>query len=306
MHGTHISHIGSFLEIGSHRIHYFAIGSGFPIVFLHGNSGFLQDFSLGVFRVLPEKWRAIAFDRPGYGYSDLFNPRAPSIDSQVELFSHAFDLLEISRPILVGHSWSGALVLAYALKYPDQVSAIVHLCGAAYPEVSLLNPILHFQKTALWGFLSFLGLHIPVLGWRSIHQSLINAFYPASVPQEYLSCVATYWLRYRQISTAVRELATLQFTLTRIQKLYHTISIPVTIVVGEYDRLVPPENHGMRLKNVIPQADFHIVRGAGHELHLSNPKALISVLEGLYSQLHNGNEPSRRDCDPISKQTKNK
>ena len=40
--------------------------------------------------------------------------------------------LGIEDPILVGHSWGGAIALAYALLYPDDVSALVLLAPAAY------------------------------------------------------------------------------------------------------------------------------------------------------------------------------
>src|SRR6185436_13738170 len=69
--------IGKFLEIDGARLHYVEIGSGLPVVFLHGNATLLQDFTLSeAFAAAAEQHRAIAFDRPGFGYSS--RPRGPA------------------------------------------------------------------------------------------------------------------------------------------------------------------------------------------------------------------------------------
>src|SRR5688572_14540748 len=62
--------IGKFLQIDGARLHYFELGSGAPFVFLHGNATLLQDFTLSeAFATAATQGRAIAFDRPGFGYS---------------------------------------------------------------------------------------------------------------------------------------------------------------------------------------------------------------------------------------------
>ena len=62
--------IGKFLQIHGARLHYFELGSGSPVVFLHGNATLLQDFTLSeAFTAAAKRGRAIAFDRPGFGYS---------------------------------------------------------------------------------------------------------------------------------------------------------------------------------------------------------------------------------------------
>src|ERR687895_1839922 len=64
---------GQFTHVEGVRLHYLAAGAGRPVVLLHGNPGFVQDFALdtaALLSLLAREHRVIAFDRPGHGYSD--------------------------------------------------------------------------------------------------------------------------------------------------------------------------------------------------------------------------------------------
>ena len=63
--------IGKFVEVDGVRLHYIEAGSGAPVVYLHGNGSMLQDvLSSGLFDMLAKSHRIVAFDRPGFGYSE--------------------------------------------------------------------------------------------------------------------------------------------------------------------------------------------------------------------------------------------
>src|SRR4051794_5105948 len=62
---------GTFLEVDGVRLHYLESGSGSTVVLLHGNQAMADDFAIsGVVDLLARKCPVIAFDRPGFGYSD--------------------------------------------------------------------------------------------------------------------------------------------------------------------------------------------------------------------------------------------
>jgi alpha-beta hydrolase superfamily lysophospholipase len=62
---------GTFIEIDGTRLHYIEKGTGSPVVLLHGNQAMADDFEIsGVFDLVAEKHRVIAFDRPGFGHSE--------------------------------------------------------------------------------------------------------------------------------------------------------------------------------------------------------------------------------------------
>ena len=62
---------GRFITVDGVRLHYLERGTGSPLVLLHGNGSMIQDFeSSGLIDLAAKTYRVIAFDRPGFGYSD--------------------------------------------------------------------------------------------------------------------------------------------------------------------------------------------------------------------------------------------
>src|SRR5215208_1987018 len=63
--------VGRFITADRVRLHYYERGQGRPIVLLHGNGGTLDELlSSGLVDHLAQNHRVIAFDRPGFGYSE--------------------------------------------------------------------------------------------------------------------------------------------------------------------------------------------------------------------------------------------
>jgi pimeloyl-ACP methyl ester carboxylesterase len=95
-----------------------------PILFVHGNGSNKTQWSeqLSHFRATR---RAIAFDLRGMGKS----APAPGGDYSVEAFAAdvaaVADSAKLARFVLVGHSFGGAVVCAYAGRFPDRVAGLV-------------------------------------------------------------------------------------------------------------------------------------------------------------------------------------
>ena len=111
---------------------YTDVGSGPPLVFLHGNptSARLYRFLL---RDLASDYRCIAPDYLGFGRSDAptgFSYRPPAHAALIERLLRSLDLTEIT---LVLHDWGGPIGLAYALRYPRTVRRLVLMNTWAWP-----------------------------------------------------------------------------------------------------------------------------------------------------------------------------
>src|SRR5215207_8759 len=86
-------------------------GTGPAVVLLHGLPWTAADFDAITAR-LPGR-RTIAFDRPGFGFSD---GGYHDLDTQIETLANLLHMLGARRPVLVGHSYGGTLALAYAAR----------------------------------------------------------------------------------------------------------------------------------------------------------------------------------------------
>ena len=112
---------------------YIKSGSGPAVVMIHGNAGSIEDFEFGTIAMLSSNYHVMAVERPGHGKSGRPNGKT-DVEYQARLLHQVLSSLGVARPVLVGHSWGSALALSYALQYPTEVSALILVAPAAYPD----------------------------------------------------------------------------------------------------------------------------------------------------------------------------
>jgi pimeloyl-ACP methyl ester carboxylesterase len=126
--------LGRFIDVDGVHLHYVERGNGRPLVLFHGNRSMIQDFeSSGLIDLAAENYRAIVFDRPGFGHS--LRPRNVvwTPEAQADLFKKALDRLSVQRAIVVGHSWGASVAVALAIRHPSFVEALVLASGYYFP-----------------------------------------------------------------------------------------------------------------------------------------------------------------------------
>src|SRR5215208_5730884 len=177
--------MGRFITIHGVRLHYVERGTGTPLVLLHGNGSMIEDFqSSGLIDLAAEKYRVIAFDRPGFGDSDRPRSTIWTPEAQADLIATALKKIGVPRAIVLGHSWGTLVALAFALKYPQEVQALVLASGYYYPtaraDVVMLSP----PAIPLIGDLLSHTLS-PLLSRLMCPLLLSKIFGPSSVPDKF-------------------------------------------------------------------------------------------------------------------------
>ena len=104
-------------------------GNGIPILFWHALGAAGSGATIGeAAPVLAERgYRTIAIDAPGFGGSAVLPPERYRIEPILELVTGVVAALELDRPVLMGHSWGGAVMLAAAARAPAETRALVLL-----------------------------------------------------------------------------------------------------------------------------------------------------------------------------------
>ena len=108
------------------RVYYRDVGSGRPLVVLHGGWGYeIYPFDRQI-AVLDREHRFVIPDRTGYGRSGRL--AAQDVDFHTRAAGETFALLDalgLERPVLWGHSDGAVIALRMALAAPERLMAII-------------------------------------------------------------------------------------------------------------------------------------------------------------------------------------
>ncbi|VVE70015.1 3-oxoacyl-ACP reductase [Pandoraea captiosa] len=120
---------GSYVKTPSGiDLHYYDVGSGSPVIFIHGSgpgaSGY-SNFKGNYQEFADHGHRVIVFDLPGYGLSSKPADAEYVLDFFVDALKALLDSLGIGRCALVGNSLGGAVAIKYAVDRPDAVTHLV-------------------------------------------------------------------------------------------------------------------------------------------------------------------------------------
>ena len=129
-------------------VHQWGARADVPIVFWHALGPDASGAELA--EVAPVLVNAgfyvVAIDGPGFGNSPLLPPERYRLESLVSILYELIDQLELDRPVVMGHSWGGAVAVRYAAAYPEDVRAVVlldsgHLDYRDLPDVDADRPV---------------------------------------------------------------------------------------------------------------------------------------------------------------------
>jgi pimeloyl-ACP methyl ester carboxylesterase len=269
--------VGEFVTVEGVRLHYVSKGAGKPVVLLHGNAGFTHDYST-VMRQLAERgFRALAFDRPGHGLSERPETEIATVEVQARLVRGALLELGVNRPIMVGHSWGGILVLNYALHYRAEISALVLLAPASYPEPEQYSSQRTLVEIPGLGDL-IIRVSGPFINWE-IRRTLERAFSPDEVPLEYLELATALWNRPGQIRAIIQDEADYGRTAEALSNRYGEIDLPTVIITGDADLLVNSEIHAFPLHQAIPQSKLIVLPQTGHMVPQTRPESVTEAVQ---------------------------
>jgi pimeloyl-ACP methyl ester carboxylesterase len=273
--------IGEFVTVEGVTLHYLAVGMGQPVVFLHASGVVLQDFTLSIFDRVAASYQAIVFDRPGYGYSDQPADQPLSVGLNARLIHDALASRGVERPILVGHSYGGAVALNYALEYPSQVAGLVLLAPSAYAEGFSVFPMFYIPDIPLLGWL-FLHMVWPPLARMGASLFYGGMFAPDSPPDIVVKTMAGFAVRRTYFRALAAEVKRLPRDLRRQSRRYEEIRIPVVIVTGEADQVDPPEQQAYRLHRAIPHSQLITLEETGHVIHYGHPHVVMDAIAQVH------------------------
>src|SRR4051812_2223869 len=117
-----------WVTIDGRRVNVIELGSGSPIVFIHGLSGSWQNW-LEQLPVFAGRHRVVAFDLPGVGASEMPSQKI-SISGYARTVDALYEALRIDSAAVVGNSMGGFIGAELAIAHPARVERLVLVSAA--------------------------------------------------------------------------------------------------------------------------------------------------------------------------------
>jgi pimeloyl-ACP methyl ester carboxylesterase len=274
--------LGQRVGVVGRRVHVLQRGAGPDVLILHGASGNLRDL-LPLIDALAPQFRVTAFDRPGLGWSDPI-PDGQSLAAQARHLSLAARSLGIDRPLLIGQSFGGSVALSWALEGLLSPRALVLVSAPSLPWPGPLDP--WYRLTALpLGRALAIPLAAAFVPATYIAATTRAIFAPDPVPPGYAGTIgAMLALRRSALYANTAQVNALRAQLVDQSTRYPMLSLPVELIHGDADAVVPFDVHSGPLSAILPAARLTVLPGGGHMPHHSALDAVLATVHRAHAR----------------------
>ncbi len=297
---------GRLVQVGDNRVHLYELGSGSPAVILESG---ISASSLNWRRVQTEVakfTRVCSYDRAGLGWSELCDsPCTPSsLAAQLECLLCA---AEVPGPyILVGHSFGGLIVQAFARRYPQLTAGVVlvdPLDPAEWTPLTdeqrriIRHGIALSRRGALAARLGVVRICLNLLlagnrllprlaakGWSGRASEVTDriAGQVQKMPQETWPWVAAHWTQPKCFEAMARHFECLADSIREMANA-SGIDAPAILLSGKLnEHPADPRHYAQRVSS---QAKFVEAERSGHWIQLDQPELVVNSTQELVERV---------------------
>jgi pimeloyl-ACP methyl ester carboxylesterase len=276
-----------WVTIDGRRVNVIELGSGPPVVFIHGLSGSWQNW-LEQLPVFARDHRVIAFDLPGFGASQM--PREKiTIRGYGRFVDALLGELGVSSAAVVGNSMGGFIGIELAIRFPERVERLVLVSAAGLSIEYLRNEralaVLGAIENRLAAYSGWLASRSDALARRPGARRMIFGIV-ASRPDRLPGPLIAEQVRGSGKPGFLPALDAL--TDYPIRDRLGEIACPTLIVWGAEDKLVPARDAD-EFARLIPNARKVVWPETGHVAMLERPEAFNALVQAFLAE-----EPGER------------
>jgi len=253
------------------RVRYVDIGSGPPVILIHGQGGSWQ-FWLRCKPLMADGCRVIAVDLAGFGDSDPI-AGGDVFDEHVATIRDLMGELGLAKAVVVGHSMGGLVSIRFTCEHPDRVAGLALVDAGGSP----LGPKrLAFILAAFRIFNAVFGIRrisefVARTGW------LLKLFFAAALGDRHTMSTDLG----RQIFPRMASpgfIQTMEAAAVAVGEVTpERIVCPTLVVWGVKDRILLA-SAGRELAERIPDARFVGLAGVGHCPMIEAPAEFTALI----------------------------
>ena len=245
-------------------------GMGEPLLLIHTVGQSLYTWR-GVFNLLSARYRVIAIDLPGFGYSDRPENFSFSVEDYAEVIARFMDAKGIESAHIAAFSLGGAYAVSFALRHPERMGRLALLSpGGIMPEMPLT---IRMIDSPLFGFIASM-----LYNMNAVEKLLRDAVFDLTnitpdVVQEYYKPIAD------SVSRRCVRRALQYFDDEPIVARLREVDVPVLILTGGEDKWHTPDSQAMELyHSAIRDCGYSLIRNAGHLMHEEKPERVAAAM----------------------------
>ncbi len=233
-----------FVTVGPYRVHYFVGGQGRPLLLIHGLGSRSEDWTPEMPDYVSKGFRVYAIDLLGCGRTD--HPDiAYTIQQQTNLIHGFLDAIHVPQADVIGWSMGGWIALQLAIEHPASVRRLVLMDSAGLSFKTDLTPEI-FEPHTVPQLKELEALLVP-------HPHALPVFFNHALLR---AMQRNFFVVHRTVESMLTGKDLLDGQLKEIR-------VPVLIVWGEQDTLIPPAV-GHRMHSAILQSVLQLYSGCGH------------------------------------------
>ncbi len=266
-----------FVTVQGARWHVQDMGAGPVVVLVHGVGAATHSWR-DLAPLLAERFRVIAMDLPGHGFSDpvpVFRMTLPAMAEGIEGLLQA---LGAEPEVAVGHSAGAAILARMCLDGRIQPKLLVSLNGAFVPYGGPLGPI----ASPLAKLLFLNPLAPRLFAWQTDFRAaerLIGGT-GSTLPREGIELYARLARRPGHFGAALGMMAS--WNLHGLEDELPLLEAKLALVVGAADSAVDPKE-AERIHRAVPGSRLERLEGLGHLAHEEDPARVAAMVAELWS-----------------------
>jgi magnesium chelatase accessory protein len=263
-----------FVAAGGLRWHVQVLGQGPALLLVHGTGASTHSWA-DLAPLLARHYTVIAPDLPGHGFTDPLPPRRLSLPGMAQALAQLVQALGLPPQLAVGHSAGAAILLRMTLDAQLAPQAVVALNGALLPFTGVAG-LLFLPLAKLLSFNPWIPR---LLARRALDRNAVERLVEGTGSRLSARQVDLYVRllgRAAHVQGALDMMA--NWDLRALARDLPRLTVPLTLVVAERDRTVPPAQAD-QLRALLPAARIVRLPGLGHLAHEEQAVQVAAVIE---------------------------